>query len=284
MKFPGEGNVEARVPDPAKIKQFWEWKDLMMSGVGTLENIENSGLPKEKKLELYKLLTQRQAWDLGKARETISSQRKDLERAEIESGTDSMTGALNRKYLSQIMESLLRQLNNPESPGLGAVVVISFDLDELKELNDSMGHHVGDEAIHTLIGHIAEITRSRDHLFRLGGDEFTLVIPLHDAPHKKTEPFTFAGSIIDELNRDFLVDRGSDSGRDMVRLHVSGGIAVAKRGTAKTFDELFKEADENMYRNKRQSRDRREAERGAERRKGAERGRKIDPGQTEFSP
>jgi diguanylate cyclase (GGDEF)-like protein/PAS domain S-box-containing protein len=90
---------------------------------------------------------------------------------------DSLTGLPNRALLNDRCQLALRaaQRNNE------TVVLMFFDLDHFKNVNDSLGHRVGDLVLIELAGRLTAVVREQDTVSRLGGDEFMLLLPDTDA-------------------------------------------------------------------------------------------------------
>ena len=87
---------------------------------------------------------------------------------------DSLTGLLNR----QAARSALRPRTGPGTPRIdGTVMMLYVDLDNLKTINDSYGHRVGDDAIRLTGRHFATGARESDIVARVGGDEFLVAGP-----------------------------------------------------------------------------------------------------------
>lgn len=102
------------------------------------------------------------------------SKRHDLEIKLRELGhTDQLTGLFNRRKLEHELtlhyESYVRHSVQTS--------ILMFDLDNLKKINDSKGHHVGDEAIRVVADILCLIIRKTDCACRLGGDEFVVILP-----------------------------------------------------------------------------------------------------------
>lgn len=102
------------------------------------------------------------------------SKRHDLEVRLRELGhTDQLTGLFNRRKLEHELtlhyESYVRHSVQTS--------ILMFDLDNLKKINDSKGHHVGDEAIRVVADILCLIIRKTDCACRLGGDEFVVILP-----------------------------------------------------------------------------------------------------------
>lgn len=86
--------------------------------------------------------------------------------------TDAMTGLYNRKVITPELEQKIRALADSNIP----VTVIAIDSDGLKRINDTLGHHMGDNVIQTLGLALGNAIRKSDYGIRLGGDEFCLVL------------------------------------------------------------------------------------------------------------
>ncbi|MGB0719058.1 MAG: PleD family two-component system response regulator [Bdellovibrionales bacterium] len=87
--------------------------------------------------------------------------------------TDTLTGLYNRRYLEVHLDKLLQQ--NREGKKLLAVLMI--DIDHFKGVNDTHGHAVGDEVLKEFAKRLQASTRSFDLVARLGGEEFTVILP-----------------------------------------------------------------------------------------------------------
>lgn len=86
--------------------------------------------------------------------------------------SDAMTGLYNRKILTPTLEQRLQRLVSTGTP----VTFIAIDLDKLKMINDTLGHHEGDIAITLLANAIEASIRKSDYAIRLGGDEFCVIL------------------------------------------------------------------------------------------------------------
>jgi len=125
--------------------------------------------------------------------------------------TDDLTGLGNRRLLQNHLTALLDQ----RRPG-DVLAVLLLDLDRFKEVNDALGHHVGDELLRRVGPRLAGVLRSGDVLARLGGDEFAVVLgPGSDASHAQG----VAGRIREALRTPFPLDG--------VELHLDVSIGIA---------------------------------------------------------
>jgi diguanylate cyclase len=146
---------------------------------------------------------------------------------------DPLTGLPNREFFRHRAE---RAVNRPEG---GAVVLV--DLDRFKEVNDTLGHHAGDELLRVVARRLTEALRTDDLVARLGGDEFGLILPgLADASR--------ASELLGRVRAQLAAELNLDS----VELGVEASFGVAlypQHGTS--VEELLKRADAAMYQGKR---------------------------------
>ena len=87
--------------------------------------------------------------------------------------TDAGTGAYNRKYLQDTLEREVQRARR----GRHRLAVICFDLDHFKRVNDTHGHGAGDEVLRQCAQRVQQGLRSGDMLCRVGGEEFTVLLP-----------------------------------------------------------------------------------------------------------
>ncbi len=167
-----------------------------------------------------------------------------LMRSDIEHRTDAvvdrLTGMLNRKALDARVNELAVQSELTGEP----VGVIVADLDHFKEINDTGGHNAGDRALQEVSTLIRRQLRAFDLAYRLGGEEFLILVPGSDA--KQT-------AALAERVRRGVSDQEVAGG---VRVTVSLGVTASALGSAFDYDELFDEADAALYRAKRTGRNR----------------------------
>ncbi|HEX2903828.1 MAG TPA: EAL domain-containing protein [Jatrophihabitans sp.] len=98
-----------------------------------------------------------------------------LER-EHQAGHDPLTGLPNRTLFKDSLAAELARSQRHDSP-FGLLLI---DLDHFKEVNDTLGHHVGDQLLVHFAERLSHSVRPTDHLARLGGDEFAVIVPEAD--------------------------------------------------------------------------------------------------------
>jgi diguanylate cyclase (GGDEF)-like protein len=113
----------------------------------------------------------------------FSALRKNLDTEKTRASTDPLTGALNRRSFFELAEYEINWWRRYSQPFTLAYI----DLDNFKEINDHMGHHVGDELLNEVVATISANIRSTDILARFGGDEFVLLLP--DTTSEASHPF-----------------------------------------------------------------------------------------------
>lgn len=104
---------------------------------------------------------------VGMAQATFITERKK------EANYDSLTSLPNRRLFNDRLEMELKKAKRENYP----VTLLFMDLDHFKEVNDTLGHHVGDSLLIVAAQRIQNCVRESDTVARLGGDEFTILLP-----------------------------------------------------------------------------------------------------------
>jgi diguanylate cyclase (GGDEF)-like protein len=149
---------------------------------------------------------------------------------------DALTGLPNRTYFHDQMQGLLGSRRREAE----CSAVLLVDLDQFKQINDTLGHAVGDQLLCAVAARLRGIVRESDVVARFGGDEFVV---LQSPIRKPEEASTLARRIIEGLSEPHGID-----GHRLV-VAVSIGIAVAADVTI-TADALLQNADMALYRAK----------------------------------
>lgn len=143
---------------------------------------------------------------------------------------DSLTGLPNRVLFAEHVARTVAGLQ------AGTAAVLFLDLDDFKLINDSLGHHAGDELLVAAAGRIRAAVRPEDVPARLGGDEFAVLAIVAEP----AEAEQIAERLVRGLEAPFVVD-----GRE-VSVHASVGIAYGKPSETSAED-LLRNADVAMY-------------------------------------
>ena len=153
---------------------------------------------------------------------------------------DQLTGVPNR---AMFMESLERAVHKARRRASRATVLF-IDLDRFKEVNDTMGHHAGDELLKAVAERLGMAVRQSDLVARLGGDEFVVLIEEHGGPE---EVMIVAQKVLSMLSRPVLID--------WREVQVSGSIGIASfPEDGGDLETLVKNADAAMYQAKERGR------------------------------
>ncbi len=167
--------------------------------------------------------------------EDITERRKAEAQIAYMAHYDPLTDLPNRILFRKRLEEALTR-----KAGAGGVAVLYLDLDHFKQVNDTLGHLIGDRLLTAAARRLAGCVRERDTVGRLGGDEFAVIQVTTRQPASAR---SLAQRIIDEMAKPFVID-----GHQMV-IGASVGIAVADaEGVAA--QELIKNSDIALYRAK----------------------------------
>jgi diguanylate cyclase (GGDEF)-like protein len=155
---------------------------------------------------------------------------------------DPLTGLPNRALLAEHLQAALARATRHQEP----VVLLYLDLDDFKVVNDTLGHHAGDQLLVAVAGRLHACLRPGDTPARMGGDEFTVLLADIASPH---EVIGIAERLREQLRAPFALDGH--------RVVVNASIGITDSTTGGTSaDELLRSADLAMYEAKRQGKGR----------------------------
>ncbi|WP_295404211.1 EAL domain-containing protein [uncultured Thiocystis sp.] len=149
---------------------------------------------------------------------------------------DALTGLPNRLLFKEELQQALTALRRERK----RFALHLLDLDHFKDVNDSLGHPVGDELLRAVADRLTAITRGTDLLARLGGDEFAL---LQGDIQEIADAAMLAGEIVEQLGQDF------DLNGVRLNINTSIGIVIANQ-QSRDVDELIAQADVALYKAK----------------------------------
>ena len=167
--------------------------------------------------------------------------RVQRDRFETLSRLDSLTGLANRRHFSHALDAEVSRAHVEESP----LVLLILDIDHFKRFNDSHGHVAGDACLIAFAERLRTQFAGRgQHLARIGGEEFALLLPHLTMADARMQAEAFRSSLVDA---PLPLEHGADSVR------VSIGAAALAPG--ETGDALYLRADRALYRAKSEGRD-----------------------------
>lgn len=172
----------------------------------------------------------------------ITQNRRNEEQIRQLAYYDALTGVPNRRLLEDRLEHAIRHAHRKEM----LLAVMFMDLDRFKEVNDTLGHAVGDDLLLQFTTRVKDCLREDDTLARLGGDEFIVLLPEME---RLSDVFAVADRLIEANKRPYQINGN--------QINVGSSIGISlypEDGT--TVQELINGADIAMYRAKRDGRNR----------------------------
>jgi len=218
------------IRDPTERAQFFEsYRQTGHVGLIEIEWKRKDGTPMKVRLSGRQVGVREGAPDGCEIiAEDVTAQRASEDHLRHLAATDALTGLANYRRLSETIESEIKRSERTAR----TFAVLVFDLDGMKQINDSQDHLAGNRALCRLADIFRFSCRSIDTAARYGGDEFAIILPETDA----READAVGRRICERLSSD----------REEPQLCVSVGIAVyPEDGT--TIEVLFHAADRALY-------------------------------------
>ena len=171
---------------------------------------------------------------LGAGREKLSLLVRDrTSQLQFQALHDSLTGLPNRALIVDRIEQMLERNRRRGTQGAALFV----DLDDFKNVNDSLGHEAGDHLLVLVAWRMKSTLRGADTIGRMGGDEFVVLI---DGGADALAPETVAQRLLDVMRQPFVL-KGA-----LIPLYVSTSIGIAV-GDRQSGSELLRDADVALY-------------------------------------
>ena len=159
-------------------------------------------------------------------------EREDLKKLELNAVTDALTGLYNRRLFLETFEKELNRAKRYAQP----LSLVMLDLHRFKEVNDKYGHPRGDDVLRAVAATLRKSLRTSDSAFRIGGDEFSLILPQTDSAQALALSKR-VGVVFSEVlhSLEISVDVSMDHG--VATFAIDGDQA----------DQLIRIADERLY-------------------------------------
>jgi len=164
------------------------------------------------------------------------------EQLELLSNKDALTELFNRRYFEHALQDEFERSQRYNA----TFALVMFDIDHFKKINDQYGHPCGDQVIKSVADYLISTSRSSDVSARVGGEEFSLILPTQSATHIM--------SIVERMRID-ISNIKVKYDEHIVQFTCSFGIAVYDENV-KNIHTLIKMADQAMYKAKTSGRNR----------------------------
>lgn len=157
--------------------------------------------------------------------------------------TDSLTSLHNRKHFEEYIRREIPRIRRYKRPA----TMFMMDIDHFKRINDTYGHHIGDEVLREVSKALKQGLREMDVLARIGGEEFALLLPETTAQNAK---------VVAERIRQQVKNLEFYTAQEKVfRVTISIGMAEIPTDLNLCYEEIFKVVDEALYTSKHNGRD-----------------------------
>jgi diguanylate cyclase (GGDEF)-like protein len=163
----------------------------------------------------------------------------DLHRRLMAQATvDPLTGAFNRRHMERCVGEAIERQRRTTAPSS----VLLIDIDHFKRINDQLGHAKGDSVLTAIVALVRKRARKLDLLFRIGGEEFMLLLP----DTREPDADALAGQLCASIAGSPLLEGQQ----------VTASIGVSELRAAESMDSWMKRADDAMYAAKKAGRNR----------------------------
>ena len=180
----------------------------------------------------------------------VDSQKKEIEyrksqqeHFKVLAFTDALTGAVNRHQFNKVLGEEISRANYEKS----ALSILLLDIDYFKNINDSFGHGVGDEALIMFYKACKDAVRNDDVVARIGGEEFVIILPQTNAQNA----YLFAERLREKIQQlDIVIEE------NVIKFTVSIGVSQWQNNSFSSAEDFIADADKSLYQAKDQGRNR----------------------------
>ncbi len=177
--------------------------------------------------------TQTRLAELEQRNQTLEAENQQLRVYKDYAYTDVLTEIPNRRFYHERLVQEMARARRGQNP-LGLALV---DLDFLKDINDQVGHRAGDQVLKFFSQFLRVNLRQEDVLCRIGGDEFSVILPDTDAEHAQV----FFDRVKTKLDR---IDLSLDS---QANINLSFSCGIATFSSEQTPEDFIEQADHALY-------------------------------------
>ena len=171
---------------------------------------------------------------------SINERKEQEEKLKYQAEHDSLTNLPNRALFNDRLSQAIKKATRKDT----RIALFFIDLDHFKEINDSLGHEIGDKVLQEVTSRLLSIMRDEDTLSRLGGDEFTVII---DDLEKSEDAARYAKKMLGVLSKPLEIGAHT--------LYVSCSIGISTYpDDGSVGSDLVKFADSAMYKAKNEGR------------------------------
>src|SRR5713226_1415892 len=156
----------------------------------------------------------------------------DLKRLQVNAVTDPLTGLYNRRLFGESLDKEITRARRYEHP----IALVMLDLHRFKEVNDKHGHPKGDDVLRAVASTLKRSMRTSDSAFRIGGDEFALLLPQTDAG----QALALSGRVETAFHEEIQLMQLN------VGVSMDHGVATYPQD-GENADALIRAADERLY-------------------------------------
>ncbi|WP_029674979.1 GGDEF domain-containing protein [Butyrivibrio sp. VCB2006] len=167
----------------------------------------------------------------------VEDMKNQVTQMDVVAHQDALTHVKNKAWYDKVQERVNEDIAN----GKARFGIIMADLNNLKKINDNYGHEHGNDYI---FGACHQICLIFDHspVFRIGGDEFVVLLENKDYENRK--------ELISQMKSAFELSSKDESKEPWGRYSTAIGVAIYDSASDKCMNDVFKRADENMYKDK----------------------------------
>ncbi|MCR5557089.1 MAG: diguanylate cyclase [Butyrivibrio sp.] len=174
------------------------------------------------------------------AEDQVKDMRNKVSHMDMVAYQDALTHVKNKAWYDKTKE----RVDGDIAAGRARFGIVMVDLNHLKKVNDGYGHEHGNDYI---FGSCHQICIIYDHspVFRVGGDEFVVLLENRDYDNRD--------ALFEQLKAAFELSSNNTDKEPWERFSAAYGMAIYEAGNDKSMDDVFKRADERMYKNKQET-------------------------------